>query len=117
MRNVSGQTIYGLRAGLDFKPLDQRILFRLPLTWAKELKKDPLQPGEEIALEVDDHLLKRTEDRMIPYAADTDTSSVSLSIDDAYFSDDLMWSRGGLLRRSPNNRYEWDAVDKVAGDR
>ena len=112
VRNVSGQTIYGLRAGLDFKPLDQRILFRLPLTWAKELKKDPLQPGQEIDLEVDDYSLKRATDRMIPYGVDADTSSVSLSIDDAYFSDDLKWSRGRLLRRDRYDPYKWELVDK-----
>jgi hypothetical protein len=97
LRNVSGKPIYGLRAGLDFKPDNERILFRLPLVWSKDLSKEPLKPGEEIDLEVADHSAKRTADRMIPYGANVDTSSVSLSIDDAYFSDDLMWSRGVLL--------------------
>ncbi|HEV7747005.1 MAG TPA: hypothetical protein VGO56_18555 [Pyrinomonadaceae bacterium] len=112
LRNVSGRPIYGLRAGLDFKPNNERILFRLPLVWSKDLGKEPLQPGEEIDLEVADNSAKRTADRMIPYGASADTSSVSLSIDDAYFSDDLMWSRGILLRRDPGNHRKWDALDK-----
>ncbi len=112
LRNISGRPIYGLRAGLDFKPNDERILFRLPLVWSKDLGKEPLQPGEEIDLEVADYSAKRTADRMIPYGASADTSSVSLSIDDAYFSDDLMWSRGVLLRRDPGNHRKWDPVDK-----
>jgi hypothetical protein len=114
LRNISGRPIYGLRAGLDFQPPDQRILFRLPLTWTRELKRDPLQPGNEIDLEVNDLLVSRAMDRMIPYTADANLSLVSFSLDDAYFSDDLMWSRGVLLRRDPYNPYKWDPADKPA---
>src|ERR1051325_8246036 len=112
VRNVSGKPIYALRAGLDFKPKNERILFRLPLVLSKDLSKKPLQPGEEIDLEVADYSVKRTADRMVPYGASVDASSVSLSIDDAYFSDDLMWSRGVLLRRDPGNPRKWDTTDK-----
>jgi hypothetical protein len=110
LRNVSGKPIYGLRAGLDFKPNNERMLFRLPLVWSRDLSKKPLQPGEEIDLEVADYSAKRTADRMIPYGANAETSSVSFSIDDAYFSDDLMWSRGVLLRRDPGNPRKWDTL-------
>jgi hypothetical protein len=111
MRNTSGRPIYGLRAGLHFQSSTVRALFELPLTWARDLKRNPLQPGEEIDLRVDDQLLKRALDRMIPYGADPNSSLVSFSLDDAYFGDDLKWSRGHLLRRDPNNHFKWDVVD------
>ncbi|MFN2454064.1 MAG: hypothetical protein ABR577_07565 [Pyrinomonadaceae bacterium] len=115
LRNVSGKPIYGLRAELYFEHPDpsQRLLFSLPLTWAKTLKREPLQPNDEIDLEVSDQLLERTLERMRRYSADVNLSPVRFSVDDAYFSDDLMWSKGVLLRRDPNNRYKWDVVDKA----
>src|SRR5688572_26171750 len=112
LRNISGRPIYGLRAGFHFQPPGLRMLFNLPLTWAKSLDRDPLQPGEEIDLEVSDQSLNRAIGRMRQYGVEADGSSVSLSVDDAYFSDDLMWSRGVLLRRDPNNRNKWDVVNK-----
>jgi hypothetical protein len=114
LRNVSGRPIFGLRAGLDFRHPGERMLFRVPLTWAKDLKREPLQPGDEIELDVKDQLLERAQGRMRAFGVETNLSSVSFSLDDAYFSEDLKWSRGVLLRRDPYNHYKWDAVDKPA---
>jgi hypothetical protein len=112
MRNVSGKPIYGIRAGLHFEQQGVKMLFSLPMVWTKDLKSEPLQPGDEIDLEVTDRLLERALGRMREYGVDANLSSVSFSLDDAYFSDDIMWHRGGLLRRDPNNLYKWDPVGK-----
>ena len=112
LRNVSGRPIYGLRAGLHFEQPGLKMLFSLPLVWAKNLKSEPLQPNDEIDLEVSDQLLDRALGRMRMYGVDPNLASVSFSLDDAYFSEDLMWSRGTLLRRDPNNRNKWGPVDK-----
>ncbi len=113
IRNVSGKPIYGLRAGLHFEPSNLRMLFSLPLGWNKSLDREPLQPGDEIDLEVSEQLLNRTIDRMRQYGVEANASPLSFSVDDAYFSHDLMWSRGILLRRDPNNPNKWDADDKA----
>lgn len=113
LRNVSGEPIYGIRAGLHFQQPGLRMLFGLPLVWTKNLKSEPLQPGDEIDLEVTDLELNRALGRMREYGVDVNLSSVSFSLDDAYFSEDLMWSRGTLLRRNPNDRHKWSPVNKV----
>jgi hypothetical protein len=113
MRNVSGKPIYGIRAGLHFEQQGVKMLFSLPMVWTKDLKSEPLQPGDEIDLEVTDRLLERALGRMKEYGVDANLSTVSFSLDDAYFSEDVKWSRGILLRRDPNNLYKWDPVDKA----
>lgn len=111
LQNVSGRPIYGIKAGLQFEPSGVKMLFSLLMVWNKNLKKEPLQPGDEIDLEVTDLELERALGRMKEYGVDVNLSTVSFSLDDAYFSDELMWSRGVFLRRDPNNRNKWDAVD------
>jgi hypothetical protein len=113
MRNVSGQSIYGLKAGLNFQYPGLKILFALPLVWRRDLKQSPLKPGDEIIFEVDDQLFDRAMKRMIPYGADANRSTVSFSLDDAYFNEDFKWSRGQFMRRDPNNRYKWDVIDQI----
>lgn len=113
LRNVSGKPIYGLRASLNFKPPDVWISFDLLLVWTKNLKSEPLQAGDEIDLEVTDLALERALARMREHGMDANLTSVSFSLDDAYFSEDVKWSRGILLRRDPNNLYKWDPVDKA----
>jgi len=112
VRNISGLPIYGLRAGLEFEHPSVRMLFSLPLVWPKNLEKEPLQPGEEIDLTVTNELLNLAIGRMRSYGVDANLSAVSFSLDDAYFSDDLKWSRGTLLRRNPDEHNRWDAVEK-----
>lgn len=114
LRNVSGRPIYGLRAGLHFEHASVKMLFSLPLAWSRDLKQEPLQPNDEIELEVTNLLFNRAMERMKPYGVDANSSTVSFSVDDAYFSDDLMWSRGALLRRDPNNPNQWRAVEQTA---
>jgi hypothetical protein len=112
VRNVAGRPIYGIRAGLHFEPPGVGMLFSLLMVWNRDLKREPLQPGEELDLQVDEKLLNEAMGRMREYGADGNRSSVSFSLDDAYLSEDLMWSRGILLRRDPNNRNKWDPIDK-----
>lgn len=114
LRNVSGRTIYGLRAGFHFQQPGQRVLYNLPLTWAKNLERDPLQPGDEIDLEVSESVLGVTLRGIKEDGVDVNLTSVSLSVDDAYFSEDLKWSRGALLRRDPNDPNRWDDVNRPA---
>lgn len=114
LRNVSGRPIYGLRAGLHFQPPGQRVLFGLPLAWAENLKQNPVQPGDEIDLKVSAPSLDVTLGQMKAKGLDANLASVSLSVDDAYFSEDLKWSRGSLLRRDPNDPSRWVEADKPA---
>jgi hypothetical protein len=114
LQNVSGRPIYGIKAGLQFEPSGVKMLFSLLMVWNKNLKKEPLQPGDEIDLEVTDLELERALGQMREYGVDVNLSTVSFSLDDAYFSEDLMWSRGTLLRRAPYDRYKWEPVNNSA---
>src|SRR5438105_11916258 len=116
LKNVSDRPIYGVDADLYLKHPSMRMLFGISLktTPSRDLRKHPLQPGDEIDFEVSEASLNDAMTTMIQYGVDPSQAPVSLSVDSAIFSDDLQWSRGKLLRRDPNNPNKWDAVDKPA---
>lgn len=111
LRNVSGRPIYRVKALLLFKPSTLQMFFSIPLIHPKESKQEPLQPGAEIDLVVRGDTLNRMMETMQQHSVDANTSSVSISVDDAYFSNELKWSRGVLLRRDPNDPNRWNVVD------
>ena len=115
LRNVSGRPIYGLITRLAFKPADQEILFGMALTHKRDLRRKPLQPNEEIDLDVTEESFNRSMSRMPQHGVNADGAVISLSVDSAMFADDLMWSRGDLLQRDPNNHRKWDKVEEPAG--
>jgi hypothetical protein len=114
LRNISGRPIYAVRAGLFFIHPTQRRLFEMSLkeTSTRDLLKQPIQPQEEIELEISETSFNEAIARMRQYGADPNGSPVSLSVDSAYFSEDFQWSRGTFMRRDPNSPLKWDAVDK-----
>jgi hypothetical protein len=116
LRNISGKPIYGVSASLYFKHSGLRRIFGAPLiqTLARDLKRQPLQPGEEIELEVNIESFEAAVMNMRKYGLDPYDVPVSLSVDSALFGEDLQWSRGALLRRDPNNPAKWNAVDRTA---
>lgn len=113
LRNVSGRPIYGLSASLFFKPSSLRMLFQMALKQRqlRNLTQQPLQPGDEISLEVNEGSSNEGMQYMIQYGVDANQCTVSLSVDTAYFSDDLGWSKGAFIRRDPNKPKNWKAVD------
>jgi hypothetical protein len=115
LRNVSGRPVIGMRAYLFFKPEGSEQVFSLPLLRSKELKREALQPGEEIVLSVGPQLFQRTLSRLQVYRADPDASSISLSVDSVQFAPDLQWYRGKLVRRNPQTPNLWEAVDETQG--
>ncbi len=60
LRNASDKPIHGLTGMLFFKPLAIRKMFGLQLTFSKQLRQEPLQPGAEIELWVNESALDRT---------------------------------------------------------
>lgn len=115
LRNVSGRSIYGLSASIYLRHPSLRMLFQTSLkqTQTRDLKQRPLQPNEEIDLEVSDGSFNDTMTTMRQHGVDPYSSPVSLSVDNALFSDDLQWSRGSFLGRDPYSPNKWDAVDKT----
>ena len=111
LRNVSGQSIYGLRAYLYFKPPTAQNLFSLPLVRFREKKGGPLQPGDEIELLVNDQVWNPTADLFNQYGANPDAATVTLSVESVTFGDDIQWNRGHMLRRDPSYPNKWKAVD------
>jgi hypothetical protein len=116
LRNVSGRPIYGLTVSLYFRHPSLRMLFQtfLRQTQTADLKRQPLQSGDEIDLVVSEASLINAVKTMRERGIDPIESSVSLSVDSAIFSDDLHWSRGSFMRKDPNQPKRWFAVDKTA---
>jgi hypothetical protein len=114
LRNVSSLPIYSLSASLYLKHPNLRKLYRTSLKQkqTRDLKKVPLQPGDEIDLEVDEAELNNTMTNMRQDGVDPNGTPVSLSVDNAMFSNDFQWSRGSYMRRDPSQPNKWDAADK-----
>ena len=93
-----------------------RTAFEIPLRRAedRDLKRQPLQPGEEIDLEVKDKDFNETMTMVRQYGLDPSGLPVLLDVNAALFGDDFGWFKGTLMRRDPNNPQKWDAVDKPA---
>ena len=113
LRNVSGHPIHGLKASLYFRPGEARMMFEMTLN-PKELRnlfQQPLQPGDEIDLNINEASFNQGMRYLIQYGVDPTQCTVTLAVHTAYFSDDRGWSQGAFIRRNPNNPKNWDAVD------
>ena len=113
LRNISGRPIYSLSVSLFFQHTSSRTAFEIPLRRAqnRDLKQQPLQPGDEIDLEVTDRDFNETMTKIIQYGLDPSGLPVLLDVHAALFDDDFGWFGGALMRRDPNNPQKWDAVD------
>jgi hypothetical protein len=113
LRNISGRPIYGLSASLFFEHYNPRMAFEVPLRRAqnRDIKNQPLQPGDEIDLEVTDKDFNETMTMIRQYGLNPNELLVVLAVDGASFSDDFGWRKGRFIRRNPYNPRQWDAVD------
>jgi hypothetical protein len=112
LRNISGRPIRGFKVTLDFVSMSSYQGFRLPLSQVQDrkLKQQPLQPDEEIDLEVTESAFNDTMATAGRYGHDVNQLQPILSIDMVFFSSDLMWSKGKLFRPDPDNST-WRPVD------
>jgi hypothetical protein len=111
-RNASDKPIYGIQGLLFFKPVGFPMLFSLHLSHAKELRREPLQPGAEIELSVDQNSLNQTLENAKNHGADLRGAALSFSLDTVIFSDELRWSRGFLVRPDSAVPNKWVPVDQ-----
>jgi hypothetical protein len=113
LRNISGRPIYGLSASLFFEHYNPRMAFEVPLRRAqnRDLRQQPLQPGDEIDLEVIDKDFNETMTMIRQYGLNPNELLLVLGVDGASFSDDFGWRKGSFIRRNPYNPQQWDAVD------
>lgn len=100
LRNVSGRPIIGLRVYLYFEPPLTKTLFRVQLTNPRQLQSEPLEPGAEIDLVVEDKSWRQTEGILNQYGANANLAAVTLSMDIVAFSDGSQWYRGSLSTNS-----------------
>jgi Putative metal-binding motif len=110
--NASDKPVIGLQAYLFFKPVDFPMMFSVSLTAAKELRRDPIPPGGQIELTVNQSLLNHTLEDVKQRGANVRGAVVSFSLDTVIFSDDLRWYRGKLLRRDSTSPGKWVPVDQ-----
>ncbi len=110
-RNTSNKPVHGLLGQLFFKPLGFPTMFGLPLTHSKQLNEEPLQPGAEIELSVDEKVLNRTLEMVKSQGADLRGAVVSFSLDSVVFSDVLRWNRGNLVRPDSEVPGKWVPVN------
>lgn len=107
-----GQIYCGLNAEIYFQPVGVRMVFPMALK-PKDLRnlyKQPLQPGSEIDLEINEESFNEGMRFIIKYGVDATQCRVTLAVHTAYFSDDFGWSKGAFIRRDPYNPNNWDAV-------
>jgi hypothetical protein len=112
LRNTSDKPVYGLQSYLFFKPVGFPLMFSLSLTASKELRHEPLQPGAEIELTVNQGLLNQTLEDVKQRGANLSGAVVSFSLDTVMFSEELRWYRGKLLRRDSAIPSKWVPVDQ-----
>ena len=115
VRNVSGRPVYGLLASVYLRhPAAEPVLIELPLTFARDLRQEPLRPGDEINLEVSVAQIEPALERLARRGADANVPSAIFSLSSVSFSHDLKWVKGSVLRRDPDNPDKWDAVSPLA---
>jgi hypothetical protein len=112
LRNTSDKPVYGVEGFLFFKPLGFPMIFSLPLTGSKELRHEPLEPGAELELFVNQSLLNHTLSDLKYRGTDASSAVVSFSLDTVIFSDELQWYRGKLLRPDSAVPGRWVPIDK-----
>ena len=112
LRNASDKPVYGVQGFLFFKPVGLPTSFSLQLTSSKELWREPLEPGAEIELSVNQERLDRTLANLKAHGTDTSVAVVSLSVDLVKFSDELKWYRGKLVRPDSTTPGKWVPIDK-----
>jgi hypothetical protein len=112
LRNASDKPVYGVQGFLYFKPLGFPMIFSLQLTTSKELWREPLEPGAEIELSVNQERLDQTLANVKDRGANASGVVVSLSVDSVRFSDELQWYRGKLLRPDSATPGKWVPIDQ-----
>lgn len=110
--NTSDKPIYALQAFLFLQPIDFPIMFSLELTGSKELRREPLAPGGEIELTVNQSFLNHTMEDVKQRGANLRSAVVSFSLDTVFFSEELRWYRGKLLRPDSTIPGKWVPVDQ-----
>jgi hypothetical protein len=111
LRNTSNKPIYGVEGSLFLKPAGFPMMFSLTLTGSRELRHDPLQPGAEIELSVNQGLLNQTLEGVKTQGANVRGAVVSFSLDTAIFSEELRWYRGRMVRPDSMVPNKWVPVD------
>ena len=111
-RNASDKPVYGVQGFLYFKPLGFPMIFGLPLTNSKELWREPLEPGDEIELTVDQGMLDRTLADVKDRGANASGAVISFSLDSVKFNEELQWYRGKLLRPDSAIPGKWVPLDQ-----
>ena len=112
LRNTSDKPIYGVESYLFFKPSGFPMVFSLALTGSKELLDNPLQPGNEIELSVNQGLLNLTLADLKNHGVDVDQTELSFSLDSVIFNEELRWYRGKLLHPDTVVPNKWVPIDQ-----
>jgi hypothetical protein len=110
LRNTSGKPIYGVIGMLILKPLGYPSNFSLQLTHGRKLATEPLQPGAEIQLFVEQKSLDGALEIVKNQGADLRGAVASFSVDMVVFSDELRWYRGNMVRPDPDVPNKWIPV-------
>lgn len=86
-------------------------MFSLQLSYApRPERRGRLVSGDEVELVVDALRFDMMMEIMRKKCVDPDTAAVTLSIESAAYSDDVMWNRGQILRKDSNNPNRWLAI-------
>ncbi len=111
LRNTSNKPISGVQAYLYFKVPGAPMQFRVGLEASTSLKRGVVEPGDEVDLKVSDQRWSYTADMLRQHGADVNLAAVTLSIERVWFTKDLQWTKGHLIRRDAYNPNKWNVID------
>lgn len=111
LRNTSAKPVYGLQGMLFLKPVGFPSMFGVQLSHTKQLHQQPLQPGAEVELFVEQRILNLTMEDVKNQGADLSGAVASFSLEMVIFSDQLRWYRGNLVRPDSAVPNKWVPVD------
>ena len=112
LRNTSDKPIIGVQAYLYFKIPGYSTLFRVSLEASTKLKRGLIEPGDEVDLRVSGQRWGYTAGILERHGADATRAVVTLSIDTIWFTNDLQWTKGHLMRRDASNPNKWNVVNE-----
>lgn len=103
MRNVSGTTITGVRANLEFQFPPAKTLYSLPLIASTRLQQGFIEPDGQVTLKVTDQAWKLHKHIFQHYDVNPDAGYVKFRVDLIQFEGDRQWSNGHMLHLGTNN--------------
>ncbi|HEX8566920.1 MAG TPA: hypothetical protein VF648_14850 [Pyrinomonadaceae bacterium] len=110
VRNISPNQIISIAGTLILEHPLLPMKYGLFITPARDLNQEPLKPGEEIDLQVDEIQIKKIKELLLREGADENVPVVRVIMGNVLFTKTYLWGKGRFFRKDPNNPDKWNPV-------